>query len=137
MDALCALLDCALGFFPCYFLFGCNRHIVKGANYQEGSHLKIQRSAVHCMWILCCHTEMSRNVSCGRYLLKETGMSLCGRALTFVQLKGSFFATLQKVESGAGRLARFGSSALAMCVPSVVFCSSSCLCLPANYPVSL
>ena len=25
MDALCALLDCALGFFPCYFLFGCNR----------------------------------------------------------------------------------------------------------------
>ena len=22
MDALCALLDCALGFFPCYFLFG-------------------------------------------------------------------------------------------------------------------
>ena len=23
MDALCALLDCALGFFPCYFLFGC------------------------------------------------------------------------------------------------------------------
>ena len=27
MDALCALLDCALGFFPCYFLFGCN-HIL-------------------------------------------------------------------------------------------------------------
>ena len=25
VDALCALLDCALGFFPCYFLFGCNR----------------------------------------------------------------------------------------------------------------
>ena len=25
MDALCALLDCALGFFPCYFLFGCKR----------------------------------------------------------------------------------------------------------------
>ena len=25
MDALCALLDCALGFFPCYFLFGCNQ----------------------------------------------------------------------------------------------------------------
>ena len=25
LDALCALLDCALGFFPCYFLFGCNR----------------------------------------------------------------------------------------------------------------
>ena len=23
MDALCALLDCALGVFPCYFLFGC------------------------------------------------------------------------------------------------------------------
>ena len=23
MDALCALLDCALGFFPCCFLFGC------------------------------------------------------------------------------------------------------------------
>ena len=22
---MCALLDCALGFFPCYFLFGCNR----------------------------------------------------------------------------------------------------------------
>ena len=22
MDALCALLDCALGFCPCYFLFG-------------------------------------------------------------------------------------------------------------------
>ena len=29
MDALCALLDCALGFFPCYFLFGCNRHLEK------------------------------------------------------------------------------------------------------------
>ena len=24
VDALCVLLDCALGFFPCYFLFGCN-----------------------------------------------------------------------------------------------------------------
>ena len=25
MEAFCALLDCALGFFPCYFLLGCNR----------------------------------------------------------------------------------------------------------------
>ena len=25
VDVLCALLDCALGFFPCYFLFGCSR----------------------------------------------------------------------------------------------------------------
>ena len=25
VDALCALLDCALGFFPCYLLFGCKQ----------------------------------------------------------------------------------------------------------------
>ena len=25
VDALFAFLDCALGFFPCYFLFGCKR----------------------------------------------------------------------------------------------------------------
>ena len=35
MDALYALLDCALGFFPCYFLFGCknNRTIPTFSSY--------------------------------------------------------------------------------------------------------
>ena len=27
LPALCALLDCALGFFPCYFLFGCKHYL--------------------------------------------------------------------------------------------------------------
>ena len=25
VDTLCALLDCTLGFFPCYFLLGCKK----------------------------------------------------------------------------------------------------------------
>ena len=35
MDALCALLDCALGFFPCYFLFGCNRLCIQRVVHQN------------------------------------------------------------------------------------------------------
>ena len=39
MDALCALLDCALGFFLCYFLFGCNRLLV---TLKEGTNINDQ-----------------------------------------------------------------------------------------------
>ena len=35
VDALCVLFDCALGFFPCYFLFGCNGRVSRVSQRQR------------------------------------------------------------------------------------------------------
>ena len=43
VDALCVLLDCVLGFFPCYFLFGCNRNVTLCGWYTNCSSQSFQR----------------------------------------------------------------------------------------------